>query len=71
MRHATSAQGPDCLIVTVEPDYVTSEPLNPIRRCTPLSVAITACTRTRARAPVEPGGLLDTSDFTFRFPTAP
>src|SRR5450759_4217294 len=32
-------KGHDCLIATVRDDSVEVEPLNPIRRCTPLSVA--------------------------------
>jgi len=59
-------KGHDCLIATVRDDSVEVEPLNPIRRCTPLSVAnhslhenASPCLHT------EPGGVLDTTDCVF------
>lgn len=52
----------DCLMATVAPDYVETEPLNPELRCTPLSVAVQALHENAS--PIihkEPGGVLDTS----------
>ncbi|WP_431270483.1 acyclic terpene utilization AtuA family protein [Dankookia sp. P2] len=46
----TTPKEPDCLLVTVFPDHLVCEPPNPIRRCTPLSVANSRCTRTPARS---------------------
>jgi hypothetical protein len=52
----------DCLFVTVGNDYVECEPTNPIRRCTPLSVANFSLHENSSPIyHVEPGGLLDTS----------
>lgn len=57
---------PDCLLVTVREDHVVCEPPNPIRRCTPLSVANFALHENASPIHhVEPGGLLDTSGVAF------
>lgn len=57
---------PDCLLVTVRDDHVECEPPNPIRRCTPLSVANFALHENASPVRhVEPGGVLDTSDVRF------
>lgn len=57
---------PDCLLVTVRGDHVVCEPPNPIRRCTPLSVANFALHENASPIHhVEPGGLLDTSGVAF------
>lgn len=53
----------DCLMVTVGPDFVETEPLNPELRCTPLSVAVQALHENAS--PItryEPGGIVDSSD---------
>lgn len=52
----------DCLMVTVGPDFVEAEPLNPELRCTPLSVAVQALHENAS--PItryEPGGIVDSS----------
>jgi len=55
-------KGHDCLFVTVRDDGVECEPLNPIRRCTPLSVANHSLHENASPIHhVEPGGLLDTA----------
>lgn len=57
---------PDCLLVTLREDHLICEPPNPIRRCTPLSVANFALHENAS--PIhhtEPGGMLDTSEVTF------
>lgn len=62
----TTPKEPDCLLVTVHPDHLVCEPPNPIRRCTPLSVANFALHENAS--PIhhtEPGGLLDTSEVRF------
>lgn len=57
---------PDCLLVTLRDDHLVCEPPNPIRRCTPLSVANFALHENASPIHhVEPGGLLDTSDVIF------
>lgn len=65
---ATAAlpKGHDCLLTTVRQDGVVLEAMNPIRFCTPFSVAnhslhenATPCFH------IEPGGLLDTSECRF------
>ena len=62
----TTPKEPDCLLVTVHPDHLVCEPPNPIRRCTPLSVANFALHENSSPIHhVEPGGLLDTSDVRF------
>lgn len=62
----TTPKEPDCLLVTIEGDHLVCEPPNPIRRCTPLSVANFALHENSS--PIhhgEPGGLLDTSEVIF------
>ena len=59
-------KGHDCLIVGVRPDAIVAEPLNPIRRCTPLSIANHSLHENASPCiHVEPGGILDTTDCTF------
>ncbi len=65
---ATAAlpKGHDCLIATVRADGIEVEPLNPIRRCTPLSVANHSLHENPSPCfHIEPGGMLDTSDCRF------
>jgi hypothetical protein len=58
---ASVPKGHDCLFVTVRRDHVEVEPLNPIRRCTPLSVANHALHENASPIHhIEPGGMLDT-----------
>jgi hypothetical protein len=59
-------KGHDCLIVGVRPDGIVAEPLTPIRRCTPLSIANHSLHENASPCiHVEPGGILDTTDCTF------
>ena len=59
-------KGHDCLLVGVRSDGIVAEPLNPIRRCTPLSVANHSLHENASPCiHVEPGGMLDTTDCTF------
>jgi len=59
---ASVPKGHDCLIVTVREDGVECEPLNPIRRCTPLSIANHSLHENSSPIHhVEPGGMLDTA----------
>jgi hypothetical protein len=59
-------KGHDCLLVTVREDHVECEPMNPIRRCTPLSIANHSLHENASPIHhVEPGGLLDTSNCRF------
>lgn len=65
---ATAAvpKGHDCLLVTVRDDHVECEPLNPERRCTPLSVANHSLHENASPIRhVEPGGILHTEDCRF------
>jgi hypothetical protein len=65
---ATAAvpKGHDCLLVTVRADHIECEPLNPERRCTPLSVANHSLHENASPIRhVEPGGVLDTKDCRF------
>jgi hypothetical protein len=63
---ASVPKGHDCLMVTVRDDSVECEPLNPIRHCTPLSVANHALHENASPIHhVEPGGMLDTEDCRF------
>lgn len=65
---ATAAlpKGHDCLFVTVCDDHVVLEATNPIRRCTPFSVANHSLHENASPCfHVEPGGMLDTSDCRF------
>jgi hypothetical protein len=66
----TTPKEPDCLLVTIKDDYLICEPPNPIRRCTPLSVANFALHENSSPIHhVEPGGLLDTSNVRFDIET--
>ncbi|MBP0496176.1 acyclic terpene utilization AtuA family protein [Roseomonas sp. SG15] len=59
-------KGHDCLLVTIRDDHVDCEPMNPIRRCTPLSIANHSLHENASPIHhVEPGGMLDTSDCRF------
>jgi hypothetical protein len=59
-------KGHDCLLVTVREDHVECEPLNPSRRCTPLSIANHSLHENASPIHhIEPGGMLDTSDCRF------
>jgi hypothetical protein len=63
---ASWPKGHDCLLATVDEDGVVCEPTNPIRRCTPMSVANHSLHENPS--PIlhqEPGGVLDTSACTF------
>ena len=56
----------DCLFVTVSEGSVECEPTNPIRKCTPMSVANFALHENASPVRhVEPGGILDTTDCVF------
>ncbi len=58
---ASVPKGHDCLLVTVRDDHVECEPLNPERRCTPLSVANHSLHENASPIHhIEPGGVLDT-----------
>lgn len=59
-------KGHDCLLATVREEHVELEPTNPVRRCTPLSVATHALHENASPTlHEEPGGLLDATDCTF------
>jgi hypothetical protein len=61
---ATAAlpKGHDCLFVTVREDHIVCEATNPIRKCSPLSVANHSLHENASPSfHHEPGGLLDTS----------
>ena len=59
-------KGHDCLFVTVREDHVECEPTNPIRRCTPLSIANHSLHENSSPIHhIEPGGMLDTSECRF------
>jgi hypothetical protein len=63
---ASVPKGHDCLFVTVREDHVECEPLNPIRQCTPLSVANHSLHENSSPIHhIEPGGMLDTSECRF------
>jgi hypothetical protein len=65
---ATAAlpKGHDCLIATVREDHVVVEALNPIRKCTPMSVANHSLHENASPCfHIEPGGMLDTSQCRF------
>lgn len=63
---ASVPKGHDCLFVTVRDDHVECEPLNPSRRCTPLSVANHSLHENPSPIHhIEPGGVLDTSGCRF------
>ena len=64
---ASWPKGHDCLLTTVSRDGVEIEATNPIRRCTPFSVANHSLHENASPCHhVEPGGMLDTSACTFR-----
>jgi Acyclic terpene utilisation family protein AtuA len=59
-------KGHDSLLVTVREDGVECEPLNPARRCTPLSIANHSLHENSSPIHhIEPGGMLDTSECRF------
>ena len=59
-------KGHDCLLVTVRDEGVECEPMNPARRCTPLSIANHSLHENASPIHhVEPGGILDTSGCDF------
>jgi hypothetical protein len=59
-------KGHDCLFVTVRDDHVDCEPTNPVRKCTPLSIANHSLHENSSPIHhIEPGGMLDTSDCRF------
>ena len=59
-------KGHDCLIATVRGDHVEVEALNPIRKCTPMSVANHSLHENPSPCfHIEPGGMLDTSNCRF------
>ncbi|MCC6471800.1 MAG: acyclic terpene utilization AtuA family protein [Alphaproteobacteria bacterium] len=65
---ATAAlpKGHDCLLTSVDRSGVVLEAMNPIRLCTPFSVANHSLHENSSPCfHIEPGGLLDTSDCTF------
>lgn len=63
---ATPGSGSDCMIGYLERDHFRVEPLNPIRRCTTLSVAAhTLYEKTDPYLLPFPGGLLDLSEARF------
>jgi len=63
---SATPKGHDCLMATVRTDHLEVEPMNPARRCTPLSVA-THGLHENASPTIheEPGGLLDATDCAF------
>ena len=69
---ATAAlpKGHDCMLTTVRRDHVIIEAMNPIRICTPFSVANHSLHENASpNLHVEPGGLLDTTDCRFEAET--
>ncbi len=59
-------KGHDSLFVTVREDHMDCEPCNPIRCCTPLSIANHSLHENSSPIHhIEPGGMLDTSDCRF------
>ena len=63
---ATPGSGSDCMFGCIGEDYFTVEPLNPIRRCTTLSVAAhTLYEKTNPYILPGPGGHLDLTDCRF------
>ena len=59
-------KGHDCLLATVQEDGVIVEAMNPIRKCTPMSVANHSLHENASPCyHIEPGGLLDTSNCKF------
>ena len=69
---ATAAlpKGHDCMLTTVRRDHVVIEATNPIRICTPFSVANHSLHENSSpNLHVEPGGLLDTTECRFEADT--
>ena len=69
---ATAAlpKGHDCLLTTVDRDGIVLEAMNPIRVCTPFSVANHSLHENASPClHIEPGGLLDTTDCKFEAAT--
>jgi len=63
---ASPGSGSDCLLGTLREDSFLVEPLNPIRRCTPTSVAAhTLYEKTNPYILPGPGGVLDLRETTF------
>jgi hypothetical protein len=63
---ASLPKGHDCLLATVQEDGVIVEAMNPIRKCTPMSVANHSLHENASPCyHIEPGGLLDTSNCKF------
>ncbi|MCL2839866.1 MAG: DUF1446 domain-containing protein [Defluviitaleaceae bacterium] len=63
---ATPGSGSDCMFGYIGKDYFRVEPLNPIRKCTTLSVAAhTLYEKTNPYVLPGPGGILDLSETTF------
>lgn len=63
---ATPGSGSDCMFGSIGEDYFTVEPLNPIRKCTTLSVAAhTLYEKTNPYILPGPGGYLDLHDCNF------
>jgi len=63
---ATPGSGSDCLIGYLGPDYFRVEPLNPVRKCTTLSVAAhTLYEKTDPYVLPGPGGVLDLREAEF------
>jgi hypothetical protein len=59
-------KGHDSLLVTVRADGVECEPMNPARRCTPLTIANHSLHENSSPIHhIEPGGMLDTSECRF------
>lgn len=64
---ATPGSGSDCMFGYLGKDYFRLEPLNPIRRCTTLSVAAhTLYEKTNPYLLPGPGGVLDLTDTVFQ-----
>jgi hypothetical protein len=63
---ASLPKGHDCLMATVQEDGVIVEAMNPIRKCTPMSVANHSLHENASPCfHIEPGGMLDTSNCRF------
>ena len=63
---SATPKGHDCLLGTVRASHVEVEPMNPARRCTPLSVATHGLHENASPTlHEEPGGLLDATDCAF------
>jgi len=63
---AALPKGHDCMIATVREDHVVIEALNPIRKCTPMSLANHSLHENPSPCiHVEPGGILDTTNCRF------